>query len=130
MTCIVCAILTDNCNQMAGDPNPRTMCVWQCAIYAGGKHTSREQEKAGHGLLANTLIAFHSLPPLISLGFWGNALFNPPYVAEVYTRYSAEFGAHSTRRRREKKAYIYTVEWCNLHEIQVNRERKPSGAVD
>lgn len=29
-----------------------------------------------------------------------------------------------------KKAYIYTVEWCNLHEIPVNRERKPSGAVD
>lgn len=30
----------------------------------------------------------------------------------------------------EKKAYIYTVEWCNLHETPVNRERKPSGAVD
>lgn len=30
----------------------------------------------------------------------------------------------------KKKAYIYTVEWCNLHEIPVNRERKPSGAVD
>lgn len=28
------------------------------------------------------------------------------------------------------KAYIYTVEWCNLHEIPVNRERKPSGAAD
>ena len=75
------------------------------------------------------LISFHSLSPLISLGFWGNALFNPPYVAEVYTRYSTEFGVH-IRQGGEKKAYIYTVEWCNLHEIPVNRERKPSGAVD
>lgn len=33
-------------------------------------------------------------------------------------------------RDAEKKAYIYTVEWCNLHEIPVNRERKPGGAVD
>lgn len=31
---------------------------------------------------------------------------------------------------KKRKAYIYTVEWCNLHEIPVNRERKPSGAVD
>lgn len=82
-------------------------------------------------LLADTLIAFHSLSPLISLGFWRKALSNPPYVAEVYARYSAEF---ELRIRREvwgeKKAYICTVEWCNLHEIPVNRERKPSGAVD
>lgn len=34
------------------------------------------------------------------------------------------------RRVRGGKAYIYTDEWCNLHEIAVNRERKPSGAAD
>ena len=63
-------------------------CLWQCAMHVGCKQntTSRESEQAGRGWLANTLIAFHSLSPLISLGFWGNALFNPPYVAEVYTR--------------------------------------------
>lgn len=56
---------------------------------------------------------------------------NPPYVAEVYTRYSTEFGGlTSGGGGGKKKAYIYTVEWCNLHETPVNRERKPSGAVD
>lgn len=29
-----------------------------------------------------------------------------------------------------EKTYIYMLEWCNLHEIPVNRERKPGGAVD
>lgn len=41
------------------------------------------------------------------------------------------FGAHiRTEGGGGEKAYIYMLEWCNLHEIPVNRERKPGGAVD
>lgn len=68
-------------------------CAWQCAIAVGCKHTrhSRGNEQARQGSLANTLIAFHLPPPLVSLGFRGNALFSLPYVAEVCTRYPRGF---------------------------------------
>lgn len=61
----------------------------QCAVTVGCKHArhSRGNEQARQGSLANPLIAFHLPPPLISPGFRGNALFNLPYVAEVFTRY-------------------------------------------
>lgn len=112
----------------------------RCAIVAGCKHTrhSRGNEQARQGSLANPLIAFHLPPPLISLGFRGDALLHLPYVAEVFTRYPrGVLGLTLGVGRRwvvglggGGKAYIYTVEWCNLHEIPVNRERKPSGAAD
>lgn len=61
-------------------------------MHDGEKHTQYPEKQVGQGLLANSLIDFHSLLPLISLGFWGNILFNLPYVAEVFTRYLVEFG--------------------------------------
>lgn len=59
---------------------------------------------------------------------FGKMQFNRPYVAEVFTKWI--FGAHIQTGVVEEKKHACMLEWCNLHEIPINRERNPSGAVD